>query len=188
MTQEELVDLRSYIQEHALPFTDRFRIQQWEYPDGEEGSFFLQLPKADAQSDLEAFGLLLLRLEFLEQELNWTKTEVEQAGTRILTTALSYMIDNGTCSPVEWKELLGRSSELTKGHLDIENEITGESRNLVLYDDWNLLQWFGMNSNDYYMYLSLARGKRNLILADQNPTLNASVACFLAVTTTDDYN
>ncbi|MGM1049720.1 MAG: hypothetical protein ACQEXX_26795 [Bacillota bacterium] len=153
LSKTELASLKHNLTEQSLPFTVQFEIQEWNYPAGEAGAYFLKLPRTEVRSDLEGLALLLLRLEFREQEWSWDEKEVREVGPNALRTALTYLLDNGECTSLRWKEILDKAELYTEGHLELKNEVTFRSSNVMLYNDWNLLQLFGVNDEHYYLYL-----------------------------------
>ncbi|MNR59730.1 hypothetical protein D3C85_1810500 [compost metagenome] len=69
----------------------------------------------------------------------------------ILNQILHYRIENGDFKEVSSEEVIQRINQLDIA-LNYKDILITASKNLVIYDDWNLYELFGENDNDYYLF------------------------------------
>ncbi|WP_310829159.1 hypothetical protein [Paenibacillus pedocola] len=101
---------------------------------------------------MEGYILLQERLKYCEDELLWEEKSVIQNRIGILNQILHYSIENGDFRVVSSDEASQRINQLDI-EINYKDILISNSKNLVIYDDWNLYELFGENENDYYLFI-----------------------------------
>jgi|AraplaMF_Col_mLB_1032019.scaffolds.fasta_scaffold04368_5 hypothetical protein len=147
-----ITKLQETLDDQRITFVDEFSIRTFSRPSSEEAAFFITVSKDKTKSDLEAFLLLLERLEFAEQEWSWDKQHFEEISIHDLHHVLHYLVKNGEFLAIDGEAAL-RRIQVHADDFDVGSVVTIDSANVLLFDDWNLMQLFGYNQNNYYLYL-----------------------------------
>ncbi|MCY9697330.1 hypothetical protein [Paenibacillus alginolyticus] len=136
----------------GLPFIERFTIQEYRHPSDEVSSYLITLRRSELISDLDAFILLLERLEYHEEEWNWNEKLVKSCRGTVLNKIFNFINKDGVCAKIDSHTLTKKISEVDI-EIDVYREITKESCNFIIFDNWNLLQSVGRNDNTYYLFI-----------------------------------
>ncbi|MCG7380824.1 hypothetical protein MH215_27965 [Paenibacillus sp. ACRSA] len=134
-----------------LPFFDLFTIQEFTRPETEEASYLLSINKNLVSSEQEAFLLLLEKLEYLEEGLEWEETLVKENRQEVIKRILYYINKNGKVEGINSNEII-KKIEYYGGDINHESEFTN-STNTLIYDDWNLFQVLGSNETNYFLFI-----------------------------------
>ncbi len=135
-----------------LPFKSNFQIQEYIVLRDEVYCYLLSIEKSEVKSEMEGYILLQERLKYCEDELLWEEKSVIQNRIGILNQILHYSIENGDFRVVSSDEASQRINQLDI-EINYKDILISNSKNLVIYDDWNLYELFGENENDYYLFI-----------------------------------
>lgn len=148
---QQFVGLAAQLDE-MLPFIEHFTIEEYRHPADEVSSFLITLKRAEIDSDLKAFILLLERLEYHEEEWNWNEKIVRSCRDTVLGKIFKYISKNGVFINIDSQTITKKISEIDID-IDVYKEITTESCNIIIFDEWNLLQLAGKNADNYYLFV-----------------------------------
>lgn len=150
-SKEEIIKCLKSIQ--SQQFLDNFIIQEYRDPAWEESAFLLELRRNELENPVAGFTLLLERLEFLEQEWIWKKENViNKNRLNRLNNTIGSITNNGVFKEVDREDVLKKVNEIDV-NFDLNTTINEESKNILIYDDWNLLLLIGSNPQNYYLLI-----------------------------------
>ncbi|MDQ0899422.1 hypothetical protein [Paenibacillus sp. V4I7] len=134
----------------GLPFIEHFNIDEYRRPSDEVSSFLITVKRDMIQSEINAYILLLERLEYHEEEWNWSEKLVLSSRDAVLNRILN-RIDKGVFSSIDSQMLAKKILEVDID-IDVYRELTNESSNIIIFDDWNLLEIMGRNEDNYFLF------------------------------------
>lgn len=152
INREQVTSFLSHLHTKEFLFADEFRIQAYIEPASEVASYLISLDRRYVNTIMEGFLLLLERLEYIEEEWEWDKTLVEQNRISVLYKAVYYVVKNGLFAEISRQSAVEKINQMNTD-IECEHEITGDSSNVVIFDDWNLFQLLGSNQDNVYLYI-----------------------------------
>ncbi|MBN3527360.1 hypothetical protein [Paenibacillus apiarius] len=152
INREQVTSFLSHLHTKEFLFADEFRIQAYIEPASEVASYLISLDRRYVNTIMEGFLLLLERLEYIEEEWEWDKTLVEQNRISVLYKAVYYVVKNGLFAEISRQSAVEKINQMNTD-IECEHEITDDSSNVVIFDDWNLFQLLGSNQDNVYLYI-----------------------------------
>ncbi|MCY9517871.1 hypothetical protein [Paenibacillus apiarius] len=152
INREQVTSFLSHLHTKEFLFADEFRIQAYIEPASEVASYLISLDRRYVNTIMEGFLLLLERLEYIEEEWEWDKTLVEQNRISVLYKAVYYVVKNGLFAEISRQSAVEKINQMNTD-IECEREITDDSSNVVIFDDWNLFQLLGSNQDNVYLYI-----------------------------------
>ncbi|MFW5437580.1 hypothetical protein [Paenibacillus apiarius] len=152
INREQVTSFLSHLHTKEFLFADEFRIQAYIEPASEVASYLISLDRRYVNTIMEGFLLLLERLEYIEEEWEWDKTLVEQNRISVLYKAVYYVVKNGLFAEISRQSAVEKINQMNTD-IECEREITDDSSNIVIFDDWNLFQLLGSNQDNVYLYI-----------------------------------
>ncbi|WP_099192355.1 hypothetical protein [Tepidibacter mesophilus] len=159
MKKEEInwiIDNIEYIEK--LKRDIKFDISEFSRDECEERSFMILVDKEDFCCELDAFIILIEKLEYEEQE--WGQELFLDNKNRIETFKkfLFTGLNNMFVKQIPYKEFEERVNQYLNGmdYLNAYSMFRCKTQNAditCLFDDWNLYQVFGVSEKNYFIYL-----------------------------------
>lgn len=136
---------------HNRKFVDHFHIQEDRQPRWEASAYLLSLEKTEVPHPVDAFLLLMERLEYWGEEWAWEEINVKNSNRQlVLSRVIDPLIRFGVFMKIDVKNTLGKLEELGI-EIDFGSIVTAGSTNTLIYDEWNDFLLFGGNANHYYV-------------------------------------
>ncbi|KAF1677765.1 hypothetical protein [Bacillus sp. SKDU12] len=136
-----------------VDFLPHISIQEFRQPDSEGFVFYLTVEGTEERSVEEVFSLLLEREEYAEASQDWNRAVIEGNRDAILPNILEPVIEHGIFAEIDGVFVLQRISTYENNGIQIDERLfTGESRHVVIYDEWNLFLVFGYEGTTSYLY------------------------------------
>lgn len=149
INQEQLIELYKELPTSNIPFSNLFTVSEFKRPEWEETAFLVTLKK-DVYIELQAFIMLIERLEYVQEEWDWNEPVVEENRPYVLRRIVEYLIDSQKYEKVDAITIIEKVNSLNL-HVEFTGQVTKNSSNLIVYNDWNFFQVFGYNQENYYL-------------------------------------
>lgn len=152
INQNDLISYNNIDAYRALPFSNAFTIQEFTDNTWEVSCYLLSIKKSEGTSDNEGYLLLKERLIYFENNWKWEEAYVKLNRNQEMKDQVDNIIKNGSFKEASNKEVLDRLKQLNI-HLNYERIINKDSKNLVIFDEWNLFETFGRDNEEYFLFV-----------------------------------